>query len=1078
MINLRYLVLILVLISFDAYSQIDLEKFDALEFRCIGPAGMSGRITAIDAVERNSNIIYIGSASGGVWKSMNGGTTWDPIFDDQKTLSIGAVKINQNNPDEIWVGTGEGNPRNSHNSGRGVFKSIDGGKTWTDMGLENTRTIHRIIINPQNSNEVYVGATGSAWGPSKDRGVFKTVDGGKTWKNVLYVNDRTGIADMVQDPNNPNKIIAAMWEYGRTPWDFNSGGEGSGMYITYDGGNNWKRLTDEEGMPKGNLGRIGIAIAPSKPNIVYALIEAEENGFYKSTDGGENWVLISTEDIGNRPFYYSEIYVDPSNENRIFNLWSYVSKSEDGGKTFETIMDYGNSVHPDHHAFWIDPNNPSYMINGNDGGLNISRDGGDNWRFVHNIPVGQFYHVSVDNDYPYNVYGGMQDNGSWVGPGFALKSGGVTEADWQELYFGDGFDVAALPYNNRYGYAMSQGGNIGKWDKETGNTEFIKPNVADSLNQRFNWNAPLALDPFNESGLYYGSQYVHYSADEGRSWKTLSGDLTTNNPDKLHQDKSGGLTIDATNAENHCTLISIAPSPHDKDVVWVGSDDGRLHITKDGGDSWIELSSRLPGVPKNAWIPQIEVSKINKGEAFIVVNNFRQDDWSAYLYHTIDHGATFTRIVNDNNVKSFVCSIVQDPKEENLLFLGTDGGLYVSFDKGRNWQQWKDDMPNVQIRDMKIQEDFDDLVLGTFGRAFWILDDFSPLREIAKNKGVLKEDLSLFDPPAAYKSYSKSYQGVRFYAQATFQGEDKPYGANIRYWMKPKVKEEKAPMVDNDKAKGKKKGKKNVKDAVEEVKGEKGKDKDKKKSKPVMYVFNAEGDTIRTMRPKLKEGLNSVTWWLDQKGVNTPSRRERKEDREPGNVPVSPGMYKVVLEKGELKDSCMVEVKRDPRIEISESEVKQGIASYEDFNKTVDKATEAFEQLKKSKKTIALVNKVIKSQEDTIVTEFKTLTDDLSTEIDSLMNLYMDPEGLKGIQRNPKTLTGRLWRARAYLRATEGPPSPNGMILINEVKQQAKDIINGGNEFFQTDWLKFKARFDELDLKIFEDFDPVEIEGY
>ncbi len=1052
------------------FAQIDLEKFDALDFRCIGPAGMSGRITAIDAVHSNSNIIYIGSASGGVWKSTNGGITWDPIFDDQKTLSIGAVKINQNNPDEIWVGTGEGNPRNSHNSGRGVFKSIDGGKSWTDMGLENTRVIHRIVINPQNSKEVYVGATGSAWGPSKDRGVYKTTDGGKTWENVLYVNDRTGVADMVQDPNNPNKLIVAMWEFGRTPWDFNSGGEGSGMYVTYDGGENWKRMGTDEGMPEGILGRIGVAIAPSKSNIVYALIEAEENGFYKSTDGGENWALISTEDIGNRPFYYSEIYVDPSNENRIFNLWSYVSKSEDGGKTFETIMDYGNSVHPDHHAFWIDPNDPTYMINGNDGGLNISRDGGENWRFVHNIPVGQFYHVAVDNDFPYNVYGGMQDNGSWVGPGFALKSGGVSEADWQELYFGDGFDVAALPHNNRYGYAMSQGGNIGKWDKETGHTEFIKPNVPDSMNQRFNWNAPLALDPFNSSGLYYGSQYVHYSADEGKSWKTMSGDLTTNNPDKLHQDKSGGLTIDATNAENHCTLIAIAPCPHDQNVVWTGSDDGRLHITQNGGASWEELTSKLPGAPKEAWIPQIEVSKINKGEAFVVLNNFRKDDWSAYLYYTNNYGATFTRIVNDNQVESFVCSVVQDPKEENLLFLGTDGGLYISFDKGKNWQMWKDDLPRVQIRDMKIQEGFDDLVLGTFGRAFWVLDDISPLRSIASQSSLLDKDLVLFDPPIAYKSYRKSYQGVRFYAQATFQGESKPYGSEVRYWKKPAKKEEKEKDIE-EKVKNKK-SKKNSEKVSNETEVEKPK-KDKKKQKPTFYVMNIKGDTIRTLKPKLKEGLNSISWYLDQKGVNTPSRRDRNEDREPGNVPVAPGKYKMVLIDGAFKDSCMVEVKRDPRVELDDVQVQSGIAAYNDFNEVIGKASDAFEQLKKSKETISLVKKLIKTQEDTIQDEFKTLTKDLSSQIDSLMNLYMDPPGLKGIQRNPKTLTGRLWRARSYLRATEGPPSPNGRIVIEEVTELAKEIIEGGNEFFKNDWLDFKARFEALELKIFEDIEPV-----
>ena len=1074
--RIKYLLCLSLFIVFELSAQIKTENFDALKFRCIGPAGMSGRVTAIDAVESNSNIIYVGTASGGVWKSMNGGITWDPIFDDQKTLSIGSVKINQRNPDEIWVGTGEGNPRNSHNSGRGVFKSIDGGKSWQDMGLENTRVIHRILINEQNPNEVYVGATGSAWGPSKDRGVFKTTNGGKTWENILYVNDRTGVADMVQDPDNPNKIIVAMWEFGRTPWDFNSGGEGSGMHITYDGGENWKRLDTEEGMPKGIMGRMGIAIAPSKPNIVYALIEAEENGLYKSVDGGENWDLVSDENIGNRPFYYSEIYVDPSNENRIFNLWSYVSKSEDGGKTFETIMDYGNSVHPDHHAFWIDPNDPSYMIDGNDGGLNISRDGGENWRFVHNLPVGQFYHVSVDNDFPYNVYGGMQDNGSWVGPGFALKSGGVTEADWQEIYFGDGFDVAALPYDNRYGYAMSQGGNIGKWDRFTGHTEFIKPNVPDSLNQRFNWNAPLALDPFNESGLYYGSQYVHYSPDEGKTWQTLSGDLTTNNPDKLHQDKSGGLTIDATNAENHCTLIAIAPCPHDEETVWAGSDDGNLHITRNKGESWTSLYSKLPGAPKNGWIPQIEVSKINKGEAFVIVNNFRQDDWSAYLYHTNNYGASFTRIVNDNQVESFTCSVVQDPKNENLLFLGTDGGLYLSFNKGRNWQLWNDDLPRVQIRDMKIQETFDDLVLGTFGRAFWILDDISPLRKIAAEKSIMDKELALFDPPTAYKAYRKSYQGVRFYAQATFNGRSKPGGAVIRYWKKPKVKEDNKPVISEEVKKGKKKKKKDELVAEMANASKPKMKKDKKKSKPVMHIFNSQGDTIRTLNPKLKEGMNSVTWFLDQKGVNYPSRRERREGQEPGNVPVSPGNYKVVLIDGENRDSVNILVERDPRIEISNAEVEKGIAAYEDFNAVIEKASEAFDQLKASKKTIGLVNKLIENQEDTIKTEFKELTKELNTEIDSLMNLYMDPEGLKGIQRNPKTLTGRLRRARSYLRATDGPPSPNGMIIINEVEEQAKEIIDGGNEFFQTQWPKFKARFDELELKVFEDFDPVKIE--
>jgi len=1068
-----------------------MDQFNALEFRAIGPAGMSGRITAIDAVESNSNIIYVGSASGGVWKSINGGTTWDPIFDDQASLSIGAIKINQKNPAEIWVGTGEGNPRNSHNSGKGLFKSIDAGKTWTFFGLENTRLIHRIIINESNSDEVYVGAMGSAWGPSKDRGVFKTKDGGKSWENILYVNDQTGVADMVQDPTNPNKIIAAMWEFGRTPWDFNSGGEGSGLYTTYDGGENWKRLTTEEGMPKGDLGRIGLAIAPSNPDLVYALIEAKENGLFKSVDGGDNWTLVSKKNIGNRPFYYSEIYVDPSNENRIFNLWSYVSKSEDGGKTFKTIMDYGNSVHPDHHAFWIDPNNPFFMINGNDGGLNISRDGGKNWRFVHNLPVGQFYHVDVDDDFPYNVYGGMQDNGSWVGPGFALKSGGIAEADWQELYFGDGFDVAPLPGDSRYGYAMSQGGNMGKYDRLTGHTEFIKPNIADSLNQRFNWNAALALDPFKKDGLYYCSQYVHYSPDQGRSWTTISGDLTTNNPDKLHQDVSGGLTIDATNAENHCTILAVAPSPHERGVIWVGTDDGRLHISKNGGDSWTDIGSRLPGVPKNAWIPQIELSKINKGEAFIVVNNYRQNDWGAYLYHTQDYGATFKRIVNDAQVKDFVCSVVQDPIEEDLLFLGTDGGLYVSFDKGGKWNKWGDDLPNVQIRDMKIQGNFDDLVLGTFGRAFWVLDDMSPLRDMTK-MNLAKTDFKLWAPSKAYRAYRKSYKGVRFYAQATFQGEDKRMGGRMRYWKMPKEKDSKPSKdedskstVDKDMKSKKSKAKKKPKDkgqvkeesiAKDEMQDKKDEKKEDKKSKTQVIVINAVGDTIRQFDTKLKEGLNTVVWGLDQDGVSAPVRGERKEDNQPGGVPAPPGVYKVVVESGKLKDSCTIELLRDPRMPMSERALKEGIAATQSFNEIIDKTAEAYEQLKAAKKTMGLVEEILATQEDSTVVDLQDTIKSMYVEIDSLMNLYMDPTGLKGIQRNPKTINSNLWRTRAYLRATEGPPSPNGQVKIDQVTEMAKGVIEGGNEFFKDDWLVFRRMYEALELKIFKDFDPVKID--
>jgi len=405
--------------------QLDMEKLKAIKPRNIGPAGMSGRVTSIDVVLSDSKVIYAGTASGGLWRSTSGGTTWEPIFDEQNAASIGVVQVQQSNPSVIWVGTGEGNPRNSQSMGRGVFKSIDGGKSWKNMGLSGTKTIHRLIIDPTNPEIVYVGAHGDAWSDTEDRGVFKTTDGGKTWKKILFANNRTGVADMIMDPSNPNKLIVAMWEYRRWPWFFKSGGEGSGLHVTFDGGETWKKISSEDGILEGEIGRIGLAQATNKPNVVYALIESKKNALFRSEDGGLKWKKVNeNNDIGDRPFYYADIYVDPSNEQRVYTLYSRVAMSEDGGKSFRVILPY-SGVHPDHHAWWIHPTNPNFMIDGNDGGLNITYDGGVSWRFAENMPLAQFYHINVDNEYPYNVYGGMQDNGSWRGPAYVWQESGI-----------------------------------------------------------------------------------------------------------------------------------------------------------------------------------------------------------------------------------------------------------------------------------------------------------------------------------------------------------------------------------------------------------------------------------------------------------------------------------------------------------------------------------------------------------------------------------------------------------------------------------------------------------------------------
>lgn len=1021
---------------------LDPDLLKVMQVRNIGPAGMSGRITAIDVNLSDVKEIFIGSASGGVWKSENGGISWKPVFDEQEVLSIGSISINQKNPDEIWVGTGEGNPRNSVNTGAGIFKSIDGGKTWKCMGLEKTRVIHRIIINADNPNIVYAGALGAVWGPNSERGVYRTMDGGKNWDKILYVNEETGVGDMVVDPTNPNKILAGMWEFGRKPWFFNSGGKGSGLYLTYDGGENWKKLTEENGLPEGDLGRIGIAFAASNPDYIYALVEAKENGLYRSVDGGEHWTLISDKNIGNRPFYYAELYVDPKNENRLFNLHTYVTRSQDGGRSFESIADYGNSVHPDHHAFWIHPEDPSFMIDGNDGGLNISRDGGESWQFAANIPVGQFYHVNVDNDYPYNVYGGMQDNGSWAGPAYVLKRGGIRNHDWQELSFGDGFDVLPLSNDNRYGYTMSQGGNVYLYDRLTGRSEFIQPVHPDGEKLRFNWNAAIAGDPFSDCGVYFGSQYLHRSMDCGRSWTIISPDLTTNDTLKQKQTESGGLTIDATFAENHTTILAIAPSYLDPDVIWIGTDDGNLQLTRDGGKSWVNLSGNLPGFPKGSWIPQITLSRNDPGEAFVVVNNYRRNDYSPYLFHTNDFGQNWQQMVTGTDVNSFLVSFVQDPEIPELMFLGADNGLYFTLDGGEHWQKWKNGFPSVQVSDLAIQEREADLVIGTFGRSFWVLDNIRPLRALAEAGGAFDSTLVALENPIAYQNNMRSVDGIRFVAQGEFIGENRKGGAGIYFWLKPENKEDQ--------------------------KNPEPEEKKEKKKEANLFILNTKGDTIRTLSGEVHEGLNRMGWRMDKKGVSYPTTRERSRKNEPGGADVLPGTYKVIINFEGHIDTGTIEVHIDPRIHVSREELEAKNDSLEVFYSYVDNATNAFNRLKEAKNQIELIDKLIPTLQDSVQKDIKKLNKTHKDSINDLMELYLDLDEVKGIGGTPDLLNSKLYETRSYLNSAWGRPGQNAVNQLSNLKHQTNSAVSRIDAYLKSDWENYKEQIKLLEIDLFK----------
>ncbi|MEM8583787.1 MAG: hypothetical protein AAGF87_05930 [Bacteroidota bacterium] len=1005
---------------------------------------MSGRVTAIDVNPNNTDIIYAGTASGGVWRSTNGGINWEPIFDEQRILSIGAIAVSDANPSIIWAGTGEGNPRNSANYGGGIFKSMDGGETWTMMGLEETRTIHRIIIDPNDPDVVYAGAQGHQWGPHPERGVYKSTDGGENWEQVLFVDEGTGIADLVMDPTNPNKLIAATWTFDRDPWFFHSGGEGSGIWITHDGGENWSRVEKKDGLPEGPLGRIGLAIAPSKPNIVYALVEAKKNGLYKSTNGGRNWSLVSQENIGNRPFYYAEIYVDPQNENRIYNLWSYVSKSEDGGKTFRTIMDYGNNVHPDHHAFWIDPDNPNYLINGNDGGLNISRDGGENWRFAPNLPLAQFYHINYDMSIPYNVGGGMQDNGTWVGPSQVWKRGGITAADWQEVYFGDGFDLVFQPSDNRYIYAMSQGGNMSHIDTETGYQTFIKPVHPNGETLRFNWNAAVFQSPHDDGTIFFGSQFVHKSTDYGRSWEIISPDLTTNDTTKQKQDISGGLTIDATNAENYTTIIAIAQDSRDANTIWALTDDGRLQITRDGGETWNDVAGRLPDLPEGAYLPVIELSTTQAGRAYVVANDYRRSDFRPFLYRTSDYGQSWQRIADESQIEGHALSVVQDPEYTDLLWLGTDRGLYFTFDGGQNWNHFDQEFPSVSVTDLKIHPREHDLIIGTFGRAAWILDDLRPFREMARNKELLDADFATFPAPTAYQANYRSYQGIRFIAQGEYVGENRGSGARMTYWLKPPVDEE-----ENE--------------------------DEEPKEKIEVKIVDSEGDTIRTYKQTARYGLNRLSWNMRRDGMSTFNRRPPREDVNiPSGSRVLPGTYTVVMRYGDFSDETQVRVEADPRLPNQTGRYQQRDRLLTELDSLRARSDRAWERLRTAQQSIDRVKGLLDlaSEEisDTLSTQSKQLLDSIAM----LRELVRMPEDTKGIQRNPNNLSGVLGSASYYVGQTDGQPTQMATLALARAKRETESFIERVNRFLQDDLMPFKEQVDEARLDVFGEIGPVD----
>jgi photosystem II stability/assembly factor-like uncharacterized protein len=865
----------------------DSDSISGLGARNIGSAVMSGRIAALTAVKENGRItVYVGAASGGVWKSVNGGTTFKPMFDKQTAQSIGAVAIDPKSPKTIWAGSGESWTRNSVSIGDGIYKSIDGGENWTNMGLKESERIAKILIDPNDGNTVYACVPGKLWSDSEDRGLYKTTDGGTTWNKILKgPNLSTGCSMISMDPTNPKTIYAGMWDFRRKGWTFRSGGEnstapsGSGLFVSSDGGATWKDLDEKssQGLPAKPWGRVAVAVAPSKPEVVYALVESNRSALFRSDDGGKTW---QERDRSNwmvwRPFYFGNLIVDPKNENKIYKPDLVLIMSEDGGKSFSTIS---QSAHGDFHDVWIDPDNTDHLIAGDDGGIWYSYDGGNTWWKGYNLPISQFYHVSVDQADPYHVYGGMQDNSVWAGD--SQYPGGITNSRWENLLGGDGFWAFADPADPNYAYAESQGGFIGRVNRTTLEARFIKPEPNYGEGKlRFNWNTPIHLSPNEKGTLYVGAQFLFRSRDHGQTWDRISPDLTTNDPEKQRQEESGGVTVDNSYAEMHTTIYSISESPREAQTIWVGTDDGNLQITRDGGKSWTNLVGNVPDLPKASWVSWVEASLYDPATAYAAFDRHTFGDMTPHVYKTTDYGKTWAPIVSaDSGVRGFAHVIKEDTVSPNMLFLGTEFGLWISLDGGKQWAQYRGrDFPQVPVRDIVVHSRDSDLVIATHGRGIWIIDDISPLRKLTPE--VLAQDAGFL--PGKPPQQRLNANGGWAEGSAMFSGPNPPDAAVITYYQKKR-----------------------------HIFG-----------KMKIEILDAQGKVVDTLPPNNRRGTSRVDWPMRLKAPHVPPAATAAFEASQGPR-VLPGTYTVKMTRGKDTFSTQLNVVLDPRAKFSTEDRRQ-----------------------------------------------------------------------------------------------------------------------------------------------------------
>ena len=874
---------------------ISTDQLDQLTFRNIGPSVAGGRIHDIEILPNDPATVFIASASGGIWKSTNKGTTWKPVFDDQAVSTFGDMAISLSNPDVIYAGSGEQQNRQSTSWGNGIYKSENQGETWRSIGLEKTYHIARVIIHPENPNIVFVAALGNLWNSSKERGVYQTTNGGKNWKKVLYIDDMTGVVDMAMDKNNPNILYAATYQRMRKAWGFNGGGPGSGIYKTTDGGKTWNELTG--GLPPGDKGRIGLAASKTRSNIIYATIEhADSSGFYRSGNGGRTWKRVNK--LNPRPMYYSHIFVDPNNDDIVYMLATEFYRTKDAGKTFyqmPTRPTYDVGVHSDHHTLWINPNNSNHFFLAGDAGLHESWDGGVAYNRLNNIPIGQFYGIGADMEVPYNIYGGMQDNHSWMGPSATRHWLGILADDWKQVGFGDGMYQQPDPESSML-YNASQNGNIIRVDRKTGNMQGLKPFPSDSKEKyRFDWVTPLAISKHSSKKVFLGGNRLFISDNGGDSWEQTE-DLSSNtNRDSLTI--MGVLGADIKLSKNDGTssygeIISISESPLWHRVIWVGTDDGNIQVSRDGGEKWEEVSGNITGIPAGSYVSRVLSSIRDRGSAYVTFDRHREGDWKPYVYRTEDYGKTWVPLTRGLPSGS-VNVIAEHPDNPDVLFLGTEHAVYLSVNAGSDWTKFKSNLPTTLYDDLLIHPREKDLVLGTHGRSFWVLDDTSPLAEWST---VYNKPVHVFSVRAA--TLFHYWKDTSYRAQEEWAGENPPYGAIISY------------LVNSD---------------VDSV---------------TITVKRRKNQIIRTYRqPVVKGSIQRLAWDLkypppssQQNESKTEGLKKPKPEDilpkpahplDPQGPSVSPGLYSVTIAAGKETSTQPIRVNPDPKLNLKVGDYRQ-----------------------------------------------------------------------------------------------------------------------------------------------------------